>query len=453
MRILKILNSLSRDKLVCTRVLTSMQVSPFEQVQSHMSTAIRSLGLSAAEEATLTKPDAVHQATLRVSTQYGTETFPAYRVQFNNARGPYKGGIRFHPAADLDEVKALAAAMAIKCAVVDVPLGGAKGGVAFDPKRYGAADIERIARAYVHELHTHLGADIDIPAPDVYTTPEVMGWMLDAYEQITGRSEPGMITGKPLALGGSRGRDHATAQGGAHVLAAYVAEQNLDPAQLRVAVQGFGNAGATVAKILHTMGYRIVALSDSKGTLYNPQGLDPHRVEEAKEQGSAVTSLYCDGSVCDDARLAHDGAEVLDPEAVLHVACDILVPAALDNQVRTDTVDKVRASIVVELANNPVTPEADAILAARGVTVLPDVLANAGGVTVSYFEWVQNRQQYYWSEEEVAHRLRERMVQAYTDLTLRKQAGKSTYREAAYQLGIERIHAAMQLRGRYSLDR
>jgi len=424
-------------------------VSPFEQIQSHISAALAALAIPEEVRNELLTPQAVRQASLAVETSRGEESFEAYRVQFSNARGPYKGGIRFHPAADLEEVKALAAAMAVKCAVAGVPLGGAKGGIAFDPKRYTVTDIERIARAYVRAFHEYLGVDLDIPAPDVYTTPEIMGWMLDEYETITGKSEPGMITGKPIPLGGSLGRDTATAEGGAHVLSAFVADKGLEASKLSVAVQGFGNAGATIAKILHAAGYKIVALSDSKGTLYSARGLDPHRVEEAKERGGTVTSLYCEGGARDDAALAADGVEVLSAEAILGVECDVLIPAALDNQIRTDTVSAVRASIVLELANNPTTPEADVALSARGVTVLPDVLANAGGVTVSYFEWVQNRQQLYWPHEEVAERLEAQMLVAYRTVTERVHTEEISYREAAYRVGMGRIHEAMQLRGRY----
>lgn len=410
--------------------------SPFEQVQHHIADALRALAVPDTEARALLEPDAVHETVLRVSTAKGEETFPAYRVQFSNARGPYKGGIRFHPKADLEEVKALAAAMAVKCAVVNVPLGGAKGGVTFDPKEYSHADLERIARAYIGALHEQFGVDRDIPAPDVYTTSEVMAWMLDEYERIAGRSEPGMITGKPLALGGSLGRDTATAQGGVHVLNAYVAEHGLVPQELTVAIQGFGNAGAVAAKLLHTAGYRIVALSDSRGTLHNPQGLDPNQVEEAKNTSGSVISFSSAGS------------EVLPPEAILGIPCDVLIPAALDNQIRSDTVDAVQASMVLELANNPTTPEADAVLAARDVAVLPDVLANAGGVTVSYFEWVQNRTQYYWTLTEVEERLERHMLDAYRALALRAHTDGVSYREAAYRIGMERIREAAKLRGR-----
>ena len=423
-------------------------VSPFEQVKGHIDAAVTKLELTQEERKTLETPDAVHEAKLSVETEYGSELFPAYRVQFSNARGPYKGGIRFHPDADLDEVKALAAAMAVKCAVVGIPLGGAKGGVTIDPKKYSKDDIEKVARAYAREMHEVIGVDQDIPAPDVYTNPEVMAWMLDEYESAEGRSEPGMITGKPVEIGGSLGRDTATAQGGVFVLEQFVEDNDLDKKKLKVAVQGFGNAGATVAKLLHNEGYSIVAVSDSKGTLYNPHGLDPFRVEEAKLEGKSVLSLYCEGSVCDEIKMEEEGAQVLDADAILGVDCDIFILAALDRAVRSDNVEEVKAKTILELANNPVTPEADTILEKKGVIVIPDVLANAGGVTVSYFEWVQNRQQFYWTKEEVQHRLKEIMIGAYHELAALVHKKKISWREAAYEIGVERIHKAMKLRGR-----
>lgn len=413
-------------------------VSPFEQVKNHIAHALDAIGVSENEASFLMTPEAIREVTLEVETKNGRETFPAYRVQFNNARGPYKGGIRFHPAADLEEVKALAATMAVKCAVIDVPLGGAKGGVTFDPKQYDAKDIQAISRAYARALHAYIGVDKDIPAPDVYTTPEIMGWMLDEYEKTTGRSEPGMITGKPLALGGSIGRDTATAQGAVHVLEAYVRDRQLKPADLTVAIQGFGNAGSVIADLLHTARYKVVAVSDSKGTVYDANGLDPEKVEEAKKRGGSVTAY------------TSEGAQALGVDAVLSVQCDILIPAALDNQIREDNVADVRANMILELANNPTTPEADKGLAQRGVTVIPDVLANAGGVTVSYFEWVQNRQQLYWTKDEVEERLKQKMVTAYNALTKEVQTNGMTYRQAAYRLGMSRIHTAMQMRGRYT---
>lgn len=415
-------------------------MTPYAQILSHITRAIESLGISEQNAERLMTPDAIHMKDLQVTTSRGVEIFPAFRVQFNNARGPYKGGIRFHPQADEDEVKALAAAMAVKCAVVDIPLGGAKGGVTFDPKEYGAADIALIARAYARAMSEHIGVDRDIPAPDVYTTPELMAVMLDEYETVTGRSEPGMITGKPLVLGGSKGRGEATAQGGVFVLEEYVRSIDRIPHDMRVAIQGYGNAGHTMARLLARDGYRIVALSDSRGTIQSEQGLDLDIIDTAKrEHGSVVAALD---------RLPH--ATIHNSDDILSLDCDILIPAALDNQIRNDNVGNVKADIILELANNPTTPEADALLFKKGATVIPDVLANAGGVTVSYFEWVQNRTGLYWTEDDVKGKLKEKITTAYREIITLSQKEGISQREAAYRLAISRIHEAMKLRGRYT---
>ncbi len=364
-----------------------------------------------------------------------TETFTAYRVQFNNARGPYKGGIRFHPQADIEEVKGLAAAMAVKCSVVGIPFGGAKGGVVIDPKKYSADEIEKVSRAYARAFAPHIGVDRDIPAPDVYTTPQVMAYILDEYEKTVGHSEPGVVTGKPLSLGGSVGRDIATAQGGVFVLSELMREKGLIPESTRVAIQGFGNAGATMAKLLYDAGYRVIAVSDSQATVYAPDGLNPYEVEVIKQKYGSLSDAV---------------GEILPPEAVLSLETDILIPAALDNQIHADNVDAIRAPIILELANNPITPEADAVLHAKGVVVVPDVLANAGGVTVSYLEWVQNRQGFYFSHEEVMTRLKDIMVTAYSAVYKTAEKETISQREAAYRIGVLRIHEAMRARGRYS---
>jgi glutamate dehydrogenase/leucine dehydrogenase len=426
-------------------------MNPFEQIRAHIEKATGALELSAEVRERLSTPDRIIEHTLNVTrTDGSTVSLPSYRVQFNNARGPYKGGIRFHPDANIEEVKALAAAMAVKCAVVGVPFGGAKGGVTFNPKEFDAHEIEVVSRAYARAFKDDIGVYQDIPAPDVYTNPQIMAFMLDEYEKEKGRSEPGVITGKPLALGGSEGRDSATAQGGVYVLLALVKAHGLDPQKTTIAIQGFGNAGATMAELLHDEGFNIVAVSDSKGTLYREGGLDPRAVFAAKHKGDSVTSLYCNGSVCDEAAMTRDGVSVLSPDAVLEVAADILIPAALDNQIRGDNVEKVQARIIFELANNPVTPEADEILKARGVTVVPDVLANAGGVSVSYLEWVQNRQGFYQRKAEVFEKLKELMTTAFDSVALLAKERGVTLREAAYILGMARIHEAMRLRGRYA---
>jgi glutamate dehydrogenase/leucine dehydrogenase len=417
-------------------------MSPYQQIQSHIKNAITALSLTESETARLLTPDAIHIKELRVTIDAGEKVFPAFRVQFNNARGPYKGGIRFHPLADEDEVKALAAAMAVKCAVVDIPLGGAKGGVQCDPKNLSPKDIAAIARAYARAMAEHIGVDRDIPAPDVYTTPDIMAIMLDEYEKVIGHSEPGMITGKPLSLGGSKGRGEATAQGGVFVLLAYLKEVERRPEDVRVAVQGYGNAGATVAKLLASEGYRITALSDSRGTIHHEAGLDLGVIDSAKAaHGSVVAALDL-----------IPGATVHGSDDVLIMDVDVLIPAALDNQIRIDNVEKIKADIVLELANNPTTPEADEVLFKKGTTVIPDVLANAGGVTVSYFEWVQNRTGFYWSEEEVKQRLHEKITSAYRDVLALAKNENIPQRQAAYRLALSRIHNAMKARGRYNIS-
>lgn len=422
-------------------------MSPFEQIKHHIAKATTSLNLNDQEILALKTPNHIHERTLTVDLGEGEVALPAFRVQYNNSRGPYKGGIRFHPNANLDEVKALSAAMAIKCAVVDIPLGGAKGGVVIDPKTLDKDGIEKVARSYINVFHDVLGPDRDIPAPDVYTTSEVMAWMLDEYESIVGANVPAMITGKPLELGGSHVRDTATAQGGAYILEQMATEEGWNRSEVTVAIQGFGNAGATIAKILHGLGYRIVGVSDSQGTLYSERGIDPIEVDYVKQQKQPVTSLYCQSSVCDEEALARAQAKVLRADEILSLPCDILIPAALDNAITVDNVDQVKARTILELANNPISPEADRALHERGVVIIPDVLGNAGGVVVSYLEWVQNRQQYYWFEDKVRTELKSIITSAYQAIKNGAVEAKSL-RESAYELAVQKLVAAMRLKGR-----
>jgi glutamate dehydrogenase/leucine dehydrogenase len=414
-------------------------MTPYQQILSHITHGLDDIGVSDTERDRLMTPDAIHTAKLHVSTSSGMQSFPAFRVQYNNARGPYKGGIRFHPCADEDEVKALAAAMAVKCAVVDIPFGGAKGGVQCDPKLLTPDDQRATARAYIRAMEAHLGVDRDIPAPDVYTTPEIMAVMLDEYERITARSEPGMITGKPLSLGGSQGRGEATARGGVYALDHFMKHVGRSHDGVRVAIQGYGNAGRSVAHLLLNEGYRIVTLSDSRGTIHHDAGLDLDIVDTAKHNHGSVVSAVND---------LH-GASVYMSDEVLTLDTDILIPAALDNQIRKDNVGGVKADIVLELANNPTTPEADDVLFRKGTAVIPDVLANAGGVTVSYFEWVQNRMGYYWDEGEVNEKLQKKLTGAYANIFSLSERESISQRRAAYRIALARIHEAMNLRGRY----
>lgn len=400
-------------------------MAAFQYFTHNVQKAADLLGLSEEARARFLKPNHILRAELSIPLDAGgTATFPAYRVQFDNARGPYKGGIRFHRDADEDEVSALAAMMAIKCAVVDIPFGGGKGGVAVDPKQLTHNELLALSRSYVQAFAKHLGPDTDVPAPDVYTTPEIMGVMLEEYERIVGHRAPAMITGKPLEKGGIVGRDTATADGAIAVLSALLSDRHASVTTLSAAVQGAGNAGAQAARLLSGMGIRVVALSDSGGTLTSDTGLDITAVLAHKEKSGSVTS---------------GGGEVHIPEAILSTRADILVPAALEEQITVDTVASVTASIVLEIANGPTTPEADDILANRGAVVIPDVLANAGGVTVSYFEWLQNKSDELWTSERVHERLTETMRDAYRDVADFSVTKGVTLREASYALALSRI--------------
>ncbi len=395
----------------------------------HVGKAAKLLALSDETRERFETPDRVLRAELTIALAAGgTATFPAYRVQFNNVRGPYKGGIRFHPDADEDEVSALAAMMAIKCAVVDIPFGGAKGGVAVDPKKLATSDLHALAREYVKAFAEHLGPDTDVPAPDVYTNADIMAVMLDEYERIVGKPSPAMITGKPIERGGSLGRDTATADGAFDVLNALLADQHRSLAGLTAAVQGAGNAGAQIARLIEQNGGKVIALADSHGTIRNDAGLDIEMALEAKE-------LH--GSVCNAKDMEH--AQLLPAGAVLSTPAVILVPAALEEQIRADNVSSVTTDVVLEVANGPVTPEADEMLTQQGITVIPDVLANAGGVTVSYFEWLQNRAGETWTKEQVRERLSGVMHDAYRDVADFAEGKGVTLREAAYALAVTRI--------------
>jgi glutamate dehydrogenase len=354
--------------------------------------------------------------------------FEGYRVQFNDARGPFKGGIRFHPDVNLDEVKALAAWMTLKCAVAHIPLGGAKGGIIVNPKELSKSELERLSREYIHKLHNDLGPDKDIPAPDVYTTPEIMAWMLDEYEKFHGRN-PGMITGKPIEIGGSKGRDKATAMGGFFVLAQALKVMNIK--KPTVAVQGFGNAGSVIAEILYDAGFKIVAISDSKSGIFDENGLNIKELIEYKKNTGTVKGFI--------------GKDITNEE-LLEIDADVLVPAALENQITELNADAIQAKIILELANGPTTPEADKILFKKGTVVIPDILANSGGVTVSYFEWVQNIQNYYWTTDEVNARLKEKIVTAFENIYSISVEHKIDLRTAAYILAVERISKAILLR-------
>lgn len=373
--------------------------------------------------------------------------FKGFRVQHNNYRGPYKGGIRFHPQVDMGEVNALSAWMTIKCAVVGIPLGGGKGGVIVDPKELSEGELERLTRKYTELIEPVIGPKRDVPAPDVNTNSQIMEWIADEYSKIVGEESPGVVTGKPIENGGSKGRSSATAQGGVYVLSELMKAASLDTKNLKIVIQGFGNAGGVATKLLVADGYEVVGVSDSQGGIICTHGIIPQdlmacKIEKktVRECGINAIKLHgIEGAVC----------EKVSNEELLEQDCDILVLAALENQITEKNADKIKAKYILELANGPVSPEADEILAARGIIVVPDILANAGGVTVSYFEMLQNADGKYWSEEHVAEQLKEIMTNAWHEVKHNADKHNSTLREAAFITAISRIENKIRERGEF----
>jgi glutamate dehydrogenase (NADP+) len=389
--------------------------------------------LSDADLKILSTPEHIHKAELEVSGK----KYPAFRVQFNSARGPYKGGIRFHPDVDEEEVTDLSFWMTLKTAVADLPLGGGKGGVTVNPKELSIKEIEELSRAYVRAFHEFIGPKKDIPAPDVYTNPQIMGWMRDEYEKIIGHPALAVITGKPLDQGGSKVRGIATALGGFYILQEVGKKIQLD--RKTVAIQGFGNAGSVMAQLLHDAGYTVVAVSDSKGGVYSEEGIDPAKVLEIKNAGGLL-GCYCLGTVCSLEDVPDDGpCRKINNEELLELDVDILIPAALDKVINKENASRVNAKVVLELANGPTTSEADDILHEKKILVLPDVLANSGGVIVSYFEWQQNLKNESWEEEDIKIKLKERMVSAFTQLWESYSANDFDFRTTTYLHAIKKV--------------
>ncbi|WP_323015477.1 Glu/Leu/Phe/Val dehydrogenase [Devosia sp.] len=363
------------------------------------------------------------------------KSFLAWRCRYDDTRGPTKGGIRFHPDSNIEEVETLAFWMTFKCAVMNLPYGGGKGAVRVDPRALSRSELERLSRAYVQAFATTIGPDRDIPAPDVYTNAMIMGWMADEYNQITGSVSPAVITGKPIALGGSLGRNDATARGGFYLVRHLAEELGLEENHT-VAIQGFGNAGQYYAALAAADNNKVVAVSDSTGAIHKPDGLDVDKLIAAKTAGRCIADLA-------DAL----GARAISPDQLLAVEADLLVPAALEDMITRANAGSIRAKVVLELANGPVTPEADTILNDRGVIVLPDILANAGGVTVSYFEWVQNRQGYYWDLEEIHSRLKKTMEREGRAIWTIGRERNVSARSAAYIHALGRLATAIEAHG------
>jgi glutamate dehydrogenase (NAD(P)+) len=363
------------------------------------------------------------------------EVFTGYRVQHNLSRGPAKGGIRYHQNVTLDEVKALAMWMTWKCAVVGIPFGGGKGGVIVDPKKLSIREVEGLTRRFATEISILIGPDKDIPAPDVNTNSQTMAWIMDTYSMHVGYTAPAVVTGKPIALGGSEGRNEATAQGAVYTLLDAAKYLGMEVPKCRVAVQGFGNAGAIAAQLLYAQGSKIVAVSDSTGGIYRPEGLDPNAVLAWKKEHHSVLGFH--------------GAKDITNEELLELDCDILVPAALENQITARNAGRIQAKLIGEAANGPTTPEADEILYKNGTFVIPDILCNAGGVTVSYFEWVQDLERDFWDVQHVNEKLRAVMVKAFASTLEMSLRQKVNMRTAAYLLAVQRVADAASVRGIY----
>ena len=354
--------------------------------------------------------------------------FEGYRVEYNNALGPYKGGIRYHPDAEINEVKALAFWMALKCAVVGIPMGGGKGGITVDPKKLSKGELERLSRGWARGLSDILGPHKDVPAPDVNTTPEIMAWMADEYMKITGDKTGAVITGKPLDKGGSEGRNTSTAQGGFYVFEAFQKELDL-PEKCAVAIQGFGNAGSNAASIWHKAGHKVIAVSDSKGGIYNENGLDISELLKYKKTTGAIANF--------------PQSQKITNEELLELPCDLLIPAAFENVITEDIARKIKAKAILELANGPTTPAADEILFKKGIPVMPDILVNSGGVVVSYFEWDQNLKSEHWSEKEIFDKLKTILKDASQKVSEKARESKTTLRIGAFILALERIQEKM----------
>jgi len=417
--------------------------SLFDQASERLAQAIAHLHISEDAIERLKSPKASLQVSIPVRMDNGTlKVFQGYRVRYNDLRGPTKGGIRFHPSVNMDEVKSLAFWMTFKCAAVNLPFGGAKGGVAVDPKQLSKFELERLSRGYIDAIADFIGEDVDIPAPDVQTNQTIMGWMVDEYSTIQRKLCPAAITGKPLSMGGSIGRETATGLGAFFAIETLMPLLKLQREQTTVAVQGFGNVGAAIADLMSKAGYKVVAVSDSKGGIYSAKGLDVPSIINYKQSTRKFQAVYCQDSVCNI--VDH---KIITNEELLQLDVDILIPAALENQVTEVNADKILAKYIFEIANGPVTPAADAILEKKGIMVFPDILINAGGVTVSYFEWVQNRSGFYWTLSEVNDRLKQSMVAETLRIWEIANEKQISMRTAAYVHALSRLSEAIEAKG------
>lgn len=401
--------------------------------QTVIEEALRKLGYGDDMIALLKEPMRMMTVRIPVRMDDGkTRVFVGYRAQHNDSVGPTKGGVRFHPDVDEIEVKALSIWMSIKCGIADLPYGGGKGGIICDPRKMSFRELERLSRGYVRAISQIVGPTKDIPAPDVMTNSQIMAWMMDEYSRIREFDSPGFITGKPLVLGGSLGRESATARGVAIMIDEAMAKKGIPLPGSRIVIQGFGNAGSYLAKFMHDAGAKVIGISDVNGALYNEQGLDIEDLMDRRDSFGTVTNLF---------------KNTISNDELLTLDCDVLVPAAIENQITADNADRIRAKIIVEAANGPTTLEATRTVTDRGILLVPDVLASAGGVIVSYFEWVQNNQGYYWSEAEVDSKLRDMMIRGFNSVYELHRLKKVDMRLAAYMVGVRKMAEAVRLRG------
>lgn len=411
-------------------------LNPFEIAKSQLKMACDRLGVDPVVYEILSRPYKVVEVSIPVKMDDGSvRVFTGYRAQHNNAIGPTKGGIRFHPNVTADEVKALATWMTFKCSVVGIPYGGAKGGIAVNPKELSKDELERLSRGFIDAIYEEIGPNKDIPAPDVNTNSQIMAWMLDEYNKISRKDSPGVITGKPLSVGGSKGRVAATGLGVAVTVRELAKKIGMELEGAKVAVQGFGNVGSYTALILKEYGARVVAVSNSRICIYSDKGIDVEKLMEYRGKTGNISGF--------------EGTEEIPKDEIFTLDVDILVPAALENVITTQNADKIKAKIVAEGANGPTTSEADEILDRKGVVVIPDILANAGGVTVSYFEWVQNLYGFYWTEEEILKREEKIMVEAFNNVYEISRQYNVNLRTAAYMLSVKRVAEAMKAKGWY----
>ncbi len=418
-----------------------MNNNPWIRSQEQLKAIAKKINLKPLLLARLLEPDRIITMSLPIKLDNGfVETFTGYRVQHNNILGPYKGGIRFHPNVSMDEVKALSFWMTIKCAVVDVPFGGGKGGITVNPKELSETELKKLTQVFAQRLSPIIGPTLDVPAPDVNTNPTIMSWIVDEYSKIVGKNSPAVITGKPVDKGGSLGRTEATGFGGGYVLLHALKKLKLDKKkEITVAVQGFGNVGYHVALFLAEHGFKVVAVSDSKEAIYVEKGLNPEKTYACKKNNAMLSNCFCVGNACD-----RTYGKTISNQELLELPVDILIPAALENVITVENANKVKAKIIVELANGPLTHEADEILDTKGIIVIPDILANAGGVCVSYYEWYQNMKKQHWTKEKVFTKLQKQMERVTDEVFTTQKKYGTNLRDAAYILAINRLQKGIK---------